>query len=147
MKTMFRLALSVALIVFFAVTHTASAATITVNSTEDTTTAGDGNCTLREAITNANGNIDSTSGDCTAGEADPTVDVVDFNLTGGGPYTISPSLPYSITSKMTIDGTTQTGTSCPLEGGNRVLQINIDGQGFPPGNNGGLFSKIGRAHV
>src|SRR6476620_8339297 len=42
---------------------------ITVNSTADTATAGDGVCTLREAINNANSSSDTTSGDCTSGSA------------------------------------------------------------------------------
>jgi CSLREA domain-containing protein len=45
----------------------ASAATITVNSTADTTTSGNGNCTLREAIANVNAAADTTGGDCAAG--------------------------------------------------------------------------------
>ncbi len=45
----------------------AYAATITVNTTADNLTAGDGKCTLREAIRNANADADTTSGDCPAG--------------------------------------------------------------------------------
>ena len=46
----------------------AHAATITVNSAADNTTAGDGDCTLREAINNANDTTDgqTTVGDCAA---------------------------------------------------------------------------------
>ena len=51
----------------------ASAAGITVNSTADNLTAGDSNCTLREAIGNANSNSDTTSGDCTAGSGADTI--------------------------------------------------------------------------
>ncbi|MEM7316495.1 MAG: CSLREA domain-containing protein, partial [Planctomycetota bacterium] len=50
-----------------------AASTINVNSTADNLTAGDGNCTLREAITNANNDSDSTSGDCVAGSGDDTI--------------------------------------------------------------------------
>jgi CSLREA domain-containing protein len=45
----------------------ASAVTVTVNSTADDLTAGDGQCTLREAIINANTDSDTTGGDCPAG--------------------------------------------------------------------------------
>src|SRR5689334_21200434 len=45
----------------------AYAATITVNSTADDATAGNGQCTLREAINNANAASDTSGGDCTAG--------------------------------------------------------------------------------
>ncbi|MEM7128233.1 MAG: CSLREA domain-containing protein [Chloroflexota bacterium] len=55
------------------------AATITVNSLADTTTAGDGNCTLREAINNVNTGSDTTSGDCL--QADGLTDTI--NLPAG----------------------------------------------------------------
>ena len=45
----------------------ASAATITVNSTNDNLTPGNGQCTLRKALRNANTNSDTTGGDCAAG--------------------------------------------------------------------------------
>ena len=47
-------------------TQSAAAATINVTSNQDNVTAGDGNCTLREAINNANANADTTAGDCAA---------------------------------------------------------------------------------
>jgi CSLREA domain-containing protein len=56
---------------------------------------GEGNCTLREAIQEAN--------------ADSEPDIITFNISGeGGPYTITPNpaLP-TITDPVTIDGTTQ----------------------------------------
>jgi CSLREA domain-containing protein len=43
------------------------AATIVVNSTKDEIIAGDGKCTLREAINNANADADTTGGDCAPG--------------------------------------------------------------------------------
>ncbi|MCC7448008.1 MAG: CSLREA domain-containing protein, partial [Anaerolineae bacterium] len=43
------------------------AATITVNSDADNATAGNGLCTLREAINNANTTVDTTGGDCVVG--------------------------------------------------------------------------------
>jgi len=45
----------------------AAAATINVNSTRDNTRAGDGRCTLREAIANVNAAADTTAGDCAPG--------------------------------------------------------------------------------
>jgi CSLREA domain-containing protein len=50
----------------------ARAATITVSSTADNTTAGDATCTLREAIANVNAVGDTTSGDCAANRASKT---------------------------------------------------------------------------
>jgi CSLREA domain-containing protein len=57
----------------------ASAATITVNTTADDLTGGDGQCTLREALANVNAAADTTGGDCTAGSG--TGDTVQFALT------------------------------------------------------------------
>jgi CSLREA domain-containing protein len=56
----------------------ASAATIVVNSTadENDSTPANGNCTLREAVLSANGNLAVDA--CTAGEAAPTVDVIEI---------------------------------------------------------------------
>jgi CSLREA domain-containing protein len=45
----------------------ASASTLTVNSPADDLTPGDGQCTLREAVLNANADADLTGGDCAAG--------------------------------------------------------------------------------
>ncbi len=97
-----------------------AAATITVNSTSDVT-ANDGECTLREAITNANNDADSTGGDCIAGNG---ADTINFNITGTADYnltdrnsvvkngyTIEPGseLP-SISETLTIDGYSQPGS-------------------------------------
>src|SRR5512141_2609796 len=48
-------------------------AVIVVNDTADNAIAGDGHCTLREAINNANGNADTTNGDCAAGNGADTL--------------------------------------------------------------------------
>jgi CSLREA domain-containing protein len=58
------------------------AATITVNSTADII-AADGQCTLREAINNANSDSDTTGGDCVAGTGDDTI------ILPAGTYTLS----------------------------------------------------------
>ena len=78
---------------------TASAASMIVNTNLDNTTASDGLCTLREAITNANNDSDTTGGDCTAGA--PGTDTITF----GGNYTITltSTLP-SITDSLIITG-------------------------------------------
>ncbi len=61
------------------------AATITVNSFSDNLIAGDGNCTLREAIMNANSATgDTTGGDCAVG--DPGVDTITLPA---GTYTLA----------------------------------------------------------
>jgi CSLREA domain-containing protein len=51
---------------FFAPSPVA-AAVIEVDTEADNATAGDGDCTLREAINNANSDSDTTGDDCEAG--------------------------------------------------------------------------------
>ena len=89
---------------FDVVSKVKAASTFIVNSTADTGDAtpegvcndGLGNCTLREAIQEANANSDLTE--------------IDFAIPGGGPHTISPAsaLP-AVTFPVDIDGTTQSG--------------------------------------
>jgi hypothetical protein len=56
----------------------ARATTITVNSTQNTATPGDGQCTLREAINNSsNPGTDTTGGDCAVATG---VDVINFSI-------------------------------------------------------------------
>ena len=91
----------------------AYAATITVDSTSDTTVT-DGACTLREAISNANSNSDTTSGDCVAGQATVTAqDVINFNIAGSGVQTIvlTGANNINVTEGLTIDGYSQPGAS------------------------------------
>jgi CSLREA domain-containing protein len=121
-----------------------SATTITVNSAADTT-ANDGACTLREAITAASTNTASgaAAGECAAGQAFPIVDTIEFNISGSGVHTINAtsSLP-PITEAVLIDGYTQ-----PANGGaaaspntlavgdNAVLLVEINGTASPLGSN------------
>ena len=84
--------------------------TITVNTTSDSSTAGDGACSLREAISNANANADQTSGDCASG--DPGLDIIVFKIPGAAPFTIVPATPLPlITDPLILDATSQTGFS------------------------------------
>lgn len=113
------------LILFFGSVGGVHAATFTVDSTADTSDAsagngtcdvGDGSCTLRAAIEEAN---------ALAG-----ADTIEFNITGAGPHTISPAtLLPTITETVTIDGTTETGTSCGdlWAGDGHTLQIHVRG--------------------
>ncbi len=114
-----------------------AAALIEVNSTADTTVANDGECTLREAIINANNDTDSTSGDCAAGSG---ADNINFNLTGAADfinstqdgYTIPLDTPLpAIQEQVTIDGFSQANsvpnsTNSP-QPFNAVLLVEIDG--------------------
>jgi predicted outer membrane repeat protein len=55
------------------------AAAIQVNDLSDNATADNDLCTLREAITNANSDSDTTLGDCAAGSG---TDIISFSVTG-----------------------------------------------------------------
>jgi CSLREA domain-containing protein len=83
----------------------AGAATITVNTTADSS-ADDGSCTLREAVTAANTDTASGAavGECPAGAG---ADNVAFSISGPSPHVIAPAsdLPDLVTP-MTIDGST-----------------------------------------
>ena len=89
---------------------TAGAATITVNDAGDTA-ADDGFCTLREAINAASNDAASgvTAGECAAGQAAPTRDVIVFSIgVAGSVQTItlgaSGNLPPVDTGPLEIDG-------------------------------------------
>ena len=86
-----------------AVTHT-----ITVNTLSDESTAGDGLCSLREAINNANSpGVDTTGGDCVVGSGG---DAIDFSITGT--ITLSGPLP-AIQNILTIDAANPAITNGP----------------------------------
>ena len=67
----------------------AHAATITVNSTADSDTGGDGACSLRKAIVNANERIAAYT-DCAAGSGDDIISIP------AGTYTLTKELPLII---------------------------------------------------
>lgn len=122
------------------VVTTTSRSTFIVDSTADTAdyatsdgvcdvddSSGDGPCTLRAAIEQAN--------------ASAGADAIEFNIQGAGPHTIQPvsALP-TITDAVTIDGFSQPGSSpntIPFPGAlDTVLMIDLDGSLVPPGANG-----------
>lgn len=112
----------VVLSIFLLGVGSVSAATITVDSVADNTTASDANCTLREAITNANNDADSTGGDCIAGAG---ADTIEFSI-GSGLQTISllSDLP-EITTQIAIDATTQPGAPTAADCTTKDLLINL----------------------
>jgi hypothetical protein len=96
---------------------------ITVNNTTDpASTSGNGFCTLREAINNANAASDTSGGDCAPGTG---TDTIKFSVSG----TITlvqgtlPAIANSSPGSLTIDGSGQT---IAIDGANsfRVLQVN-----------------------
>jgi CSLREA domain-containing protein len=100
---------------------TASATTISVNSTGDSQ-AEDAACTLREAIVAANTNTESGNGsggapECAAGQAFPIRDRIEFEIAGAGPHVIAPTadLP-DITQIATVDGSTDGTDEIALDG-------------------------------
>lgn len=113
-----------------------NAAAITVNSIGDAA-ATDGQCTLREAISNAQTNSDATGGDCAAGAGD---DTINFSLSGT--ILLGSTLP-TITiagGALTIDGT---GRSVIIDGQNAVRVMDVGGNvslsnlAIANGNSGG----------
>jgi CSLREA domain-containing protein len=80
------------------------AATITVNSTADNTTAQDAQCTLREAIANVNAGDDTSGGDCIAGTG--SGDTIVFNLTLPATITLTTNTELEIDTGVTINGPT-----------------------------------------
>jgi len=120
-------------------TSIAHAADIIVNSTADNTIAGDGFCTLREAVNNANANADTTAGDCRAGNLLPS----DQILLSAGVYTLTPGLDDSNAHgdldirtsggnmELTGAGALSTTISGPgyVVGTDRILHTGVDGPG------------------
>lgn len=95
----------------------ANAATVTVDSAADNAIGGDGNCTLREAITNANlaSGGDASGGDCVAGTAG--ADEIQF----AGDYTIVlASLLPAISDDLTMTGN---GVANTVISGNDLVRV------------------------
>jgi CSLREA domain-containing protein len=95
------------------------AANLRVNTLSDDLRAADGLCTLREAVNNANENIDTTLGDCIAGAE---ADTITFRISGT--ITLGSPLPDIVSgSKITLNGD---GQSVIVSGGNvvQVMRVN-----------------------
>lgn len=94
--------------------HVVFANAIVVNSNLDTTSPGDGDCTLREAINNANGDTDTTGGDCAAGSGTDTI-------TFDSVMTITPSSGYTINTPIIVDAESGIGTCSPFNPGVTII--------------------------
>ena len=99
----------------------ANAATIIVNSATDTFTGGDGQCTLREAIYNANNDF-IPADECAAGSGADTI-VFAASLAGQTITLTHPNGGLSITSDMTINATGVANLSVSGGGTRRVFNI------------------------
>jgi hypothetical protein len=96
---------------------------ITVSNTADpASTSGNGFCTLREAIDNANSpGTDTTGGDCAAGTGTDTI-----NFSVSGTITLGSTLPAianSSPNSLTIDGSGQTIT---IDGANSYQVFGVN---------------------
>jgi CSLREA domain-containing protein len=112
------LALLAALLAFAATLGTTAAradVTINVNTTTDDTTAGNGTCSLREAITYADGTAEA---DCAAGTATGTTTI---NLPAGH-YVIANGA-LSITGATVIKGSGASNTTIDANGTTQVLNV------------------------
>jgi uncharacterized repeat protein (TIGR01451 family)/CSLREA domain-containing protein len=95
-----------------------AATTIMVNTTTDEA-ATDGQCSLREAIGNANANGDTTGGDCAAGSAG--ADTIDLSSVSGA-ITLGSNLPV-ITDDLTINGPGASTLTINANGNDYVLSV------------------------
>ena len=89
---------------------------ITVNTLVDEDAPGDGQCSLREAINNANTKSDTTNHDCAAGIGR---DAILFTVSGT--FTLGRALPM-VLNVLTIDGVGQTIT---IDGANAYQVLNV----------------------
>ena len=94
-----------------------AATTITVNTTSDETIT-DGQCSLREAINNANANTDTTGGDCAAGSGVDTIGLAGLS----GAITLSSNLP-SINGDLTLTGPGASVLTVNAAGNDQVFTI------------------------
>src|ERR1700719_1482474 len=93
------------------------------NTTDPASTSGNGFCTLREAINNANAASDTSGGDCAAGTGS---DIIIFSVSGTitlGTNGTLPAIANTSPDSLTIDGAGQTIT---VDGANshQVLIVN-----------------------
>jgi CSLREA domain-containing protein len=91
------------------------AATLNVNSTADQLIAGNGQCTLREAVINANGDSDTTAGDCAAGSGADLINVP------AGTYTLV--IHLDITSDLTLRGAGAAITALVQDSSDTVVAV------------------------
>ena len=124
---------AIALLWSFGVAPNAGATVITVDTTADDANAGDGACTLREAINNLNSPaVDTTGGDCAPGSG--TGDDIHFAIHGSGVRTITPltSLPQ-LQRTVHIDGYSQPGSkpNTLAVGSDAVLLVELNAANVP----------------
>jgi len=106
-----------------------SAADIEVDTASDSSTSGDSFCSLREAIINANGDLDSSGGDCAAGSgADHITFAANYTITLDGSQ-----LP-TISSEMTISGNGAANTIIEASAIPNTVNYGVFETSYPNGN-------------
>jgi CSLREA domain-containing protein len=139
-------------------TATIVGAVIVVDSLADDATAGNGNCTLREAMNNANTNSDATAGDCAAGTSDDTITFDsglfvfgDRRIEGTTSTIVLGGNELSISQDLTIDGPGADKLTVHGNNVSRVISIgsgvdaSISGLTFAGGNAAGPGGGISNA--
>lgn len=126
---------------------TAHAAGIVVTSAADPGVAGDSQCTLREAIANANANADVTAADCAAGSGD---DSIVFAASVGATITLAalPNDPLRLNDaagSLTIAG--PGADLLAIDGGGRtpIFEVGTFGNSAAMATVGGLTLRRGSA--
>jgi uncharacterized repeat protein (TIGR01451 family)/CSLREA domain-containing protein len=130
---------------------------LSVNSPADTVIPGDTQCTLREAVANANSDSDTSGGDCLSGLGADTI-----SFTTDGNLVLSSALTINDIAGITLDGS---GRRITLNGNKavRVLTVNqgatltvknltvVDGytvnDAFGGGTGGGIVNNRGFLNV
>ena len=124
---------------------------LNVNNLLDVASSGDGSCTLREAVANANSDGDTTGGDCPAGTG---ADTISFSVNGTS--LLGSTLNISDADGLTIDSA---GRSVTLSGNYsvRVLLVNPGAaltlknltvaNGYADQQGGGVFNQSGSLTV
>lgn len=120
-----------------------------VNSIADTEISGDGKCTLREAINNANTDSDTTEGDCVSGNGN---DIIDLTALAGTINLSSQLLISDNIYSLTIKGPGANVLALDGSGGNfRILHISkvtvrVEGLEITNGNPVGIMFGGGIAN-
>jgi CSLREA domain-containing protein len=138
-----------------ATTQVAQANSLTVNTTADISSPGDGLCSLRDAIQNANTDLDLSGGDCSAGSG---ADTITFSVTGIISLTQVPATPThalpTITTNITLIGPGAANLTIRVQanavgvfaiGSNGVFTLSglTVADGLTTGSGGGIFNDGG----
>src|SRR5262245_29459015 len=122
----------------------ARGATVTVDTAANTSVSGDGSCTLREALNNANADGDTTEGDCAAGSGPDVIELPALH------YLLS--MPLDVFSPVTFHGPGSNLAS--LDGQNLTAlmlispsagSVRIEGLALTRANGTGAIRNVGAA--